>query len=543
MLEAPFRRSMVELGLAAGLLALTGLLIALRLSRRVARSVASLSRAAEALGCGEAPLPPDVGIREIEQAGAALLNAAQLLMRRSAERDFAIESLQRANEGLEECVSERMSDLAAANRRLSQETQHRRQAEEALAQQRKIEAIGQLTAGIAHDFNNLLTAVIGNLEMLRPGLSDERTQKLVADALSAAGRGARLTRRLLAFGRNQELETRIIDVNELIAGAGPLLDQAVGPFVELELRLVEQGAAVAVDAAQMELALLNLAINARDAMPDGGRLVIETQRLSASVGDPNVAAGEWAVIAVTDTGVGMSAEVVERAFDPFFTTKGAGAGSGLGLSMVHGLVKQLGGDVVIASEVGKGTSVKIYLRRTAEAPARPAKALRAPANAPSKASVLVVDDDPAVLGFMADVLSDAGHQVGEASSGAAALDLFAGGDGFDAVVLDYAMPGMDGIATARVLRARRRDIRILLVTGFAVGMPPGEWPAADILDKPFGAESLRQWVASLISRPRDSQGVLIDPPRRTGLRADALHASDDWPACLAVPTSDGLRSR
>jgi signal transduction histidine kinase/ActR/RegA family two-component response regulator len=502
-IDAPFRRSLVELGTAAFIVALAGLLLAWRVGRRVTKSVTSLSRAAEALGCGEVPLKVAVGIREIEQTGAALLDAAELMKRQSADREKVMQLLRQVNHELELKVEERMGELAAADRQLSEEIAQRRCAEETVAQQRKMEAIGQLTAGIAHDFNNLLTAVIGNLELLRPRLGDERGRRLARDAADAAERAALLTKQLLAFGRKQRLETRIVAIDELVAGAAPLIEQAAGPFVAVELCLGEDAGAVAVDAAQMQLALLNLAINARDAMPGGGRLAVETRRLQVVGEHPDVAPGDWVLISVTDTGLGMSTEVAARAFEPFFTTKEAGTGSGLGLSMVYGLVKQLGGEVTLVSVSGQGTSVKIYLPRAADAERHHRSGYAAEPKTPScAAKVLVVDDNAVVRAFMAGVLSEAGYDVAHAASGPQAAELFGSGEGFDAVVMDYAMPGMNGIAAARIMLARSPDTPILLVTGFVNPLASEEWPSEDILHKPFGAENLRQSFQALMERRR-----------------------------------------
>jgi signal transduction histidine kinase len=505
LIEAPFWRSLIEFGAAACLLALAGLVATWRVGRRIAQSLSSLSRAADALGCREMPLKVAAGVREIEQTGAALHDAAELMKRQSVDQEKAMELLRRANEDLERKIRDRVGELAAADRQLSQEIAQRRDAEETLAQQPKMEAIGQLTAGIAHDFNNLLTAVIGNLELLRPKLSDERARRLARDAASAAERAALLTRQLLAFGRKQRLETRVIAINDLVAGAAPLIEQAAGPFVAVELSLDEDAGAVAVDPAQMELALLNLAINARDAMPGGGRLIVETRLLRVAGEHPDVAVGDWVLVSVADTGVGMSADVTARAFEPFFTTKQAGAGSGLGLSMVYGLVKQLRGEVALVSAPGHGTAVKIYLPRALDEEVQQSGEETEPKTPSSRARLLVVDDNPPVLNFMAGVLNEAGYDIVRAATGPQALDLFGDGHGFAAVVLDYAMPAMNGVAAAHAMLARRADTPILLVTGFVDTLTSREWPSEDILRKPFGPESLRQRVDGLVERSRGSR--------------------------------------
>jgi signal transduction histidine kinase len=501
-IEAPFRRSLFELGAAAVLLAVAGVLLAWRLAGRLDRSVASLSRAADALGCGSEPVTAKAGIREIEQIGGALVDAAELLKRRSMERDWALDSLHKANQSLEERVHERTRDLVRANQRLSAEMEQRQQVEQALTQKRKMQAIGEITAAIAHDFNNFLTAVIGNLEMLRGRIGDERAQRLAERALNAAELGAVLTKQLLAFGSKQRLETTVVDLNSLISSAAPLLGRAAGPLVDLEIGLATGSCMIAVDPTQLELALLNLAMNSRDAMPEGGRLTIETQWLSVTNAHPQLAPGEWAVVSIRDTGEGMAPEVVARAFEPFFTTKTTGRASGLGLSIVYGLVKQLGGEVAVTSELGMGTMVQVYLPRAGYLAPKVAPTFPALRQGPSP-RVLLADDNEDVLAVMATVLRNAGHRVVEASDGPTAVDLFGDGVGFDAVVLDYAMPGMKGTAAARAIRAIRPDVPILLVTGFAEAMAPGEWPAESILHKPFRPDRLRQRLEELIAARRD----------------------------------------
>jgi CheY-like chemotaxis protein len=304
----------------------------------------------------------------------------------------------------------------------------------------------------------------------------------------------------LAFSRRQRLETSIVDLNDFLVGAMPLFRDAAGPLVAVDLQLAETSGAVTIDRAQLELALVNLAANARDAMPKGGHIVVETRSISANAEHAHVPRGEWAVIVVADTGSGMPPDVVARAFEPFFTTKGVGAGTGLGLSMVYGLVKQLGGEVAVESEVGRGTSVLIYLQRT------PLTALREPGKGrPSVAgtaigTVLLVDDDAEVRAVMAAALKDAGHRVVEAGNALGAVDLFGDGRACDVAVVDYAMAGVTGADLIEEMRKRRPNFPTLLVTGFADAGELDRLPAQPILYKPFSPDQLVRRVAELLER-------------------------------------------
>lgn len=498
-LEEPFRRTLIALGGIAAVLALAGTIVAWRTMGFITRSLTSLSHAAEALGCAAMPLTPRSGFREVEQIGQRLREAAELLEHRGAERDAALASARLANESLEERVRERTHELADSNRRLTEEMERRQLSEEALAQKRKLEAMGQLTAGMAHDFNNLLTVVIGNLSLLGD-LPANGARRRMAQALSAAEHGASLTKQLLAFSRKQTLERRVVNVNTLITGTMPLLRQAVGPLVALDIRSAEGDLAIAVDSAQMELVLLNLALNGRDAMPEGGRLTIATELHRATKDDPNVAPGDWVVIAVSDTGAGMTPTVAARAFEPFFTTKAASTGSGLGLSVVYGVIKQLGGEIALTSEPGKGTTVRIFLPRVpadAVPVERPSTLL---SSAMEGARVLIVDDNPEVLDLMSAIMKEAGYEVATAASGRAAVDVFGDGRSFDLVIIDYAMPEMKGTAAARAMAGQRPDVPFLLVSGFADAVPPEEWAADQILPKPFRPGDLRARAQKLIDR-------------------------------------------
>ena len=344
-----------------------------------------------------------------------------------------------------------------------------RRVEAQLRQAQKMEAIGQLTGGIAHDFNNLLTAVIGNLELLQARVPDPRSASLVDAALRSALRGGQLTQQLLAYARRQNLTPRPVDANAVIQGMSDLLQRSLGGLVQVETSLAPELWPATSDPAQLELVVLNLAINARDAMPDGGRLRIETSNMS----QPELARmdaldpGDYVRIAVIDSGHGMSREVMERAFEPFFTTKDIGKGSGLGLAQVYGVAKQCGGTVQLSSVAEAGTTVEVFLPRAAvvEADTEGAEQHALPV-ANDGGTILVVDDDPDVREVAAIFLREAGYAVREAGSGPEARDLLTLG-AVSLALVDYAMPMMSGVEFARVAREIQPDLPILYVTGAA----------------------------------------------------------------------------
>ena len=341
-----------------------------------------------------------------------------------------------------------------------------------LRQAQKMEAIGQLTGGLAHDFNNLLTVISGNLEMLEQRQPDDDSRALLKEAQEATDLGAQLANRLLAFGRRQPLNPKPIDLNALAGGLVDLLRRTLGEALEIETQLVSGMPMVMADPGQFENALLNLAINARDAMPKGGRLVIRTGRKEidsdeARLGELTI--GDYAMVAVTDTGTGMTPDVQRRAFEPFFTTKETGKGSGLGLSMVYGFVKQSGGHVQLYSEVGHGTTVRIYLPINA---AMAARAVPAAGSSEARTStgerILVVEDDPRVRRVSVRRLRNLGHDVVEAESGPAALKILNSGERVDVVFSDVVMAGgMTGIELAHEVRKRWPNLRILLTSGYS----------------------------------------------------------------------------
>lgn len=374
----------------------------------------------------------------------------------------------------------------------------RKRAEEALRQAQKIEAIGQLTGGVAHDFNNLLAVIVGNLDLLRRRLpADPALTRLAEGALEGARRGAALTQRLLAFARKQDLRPEAVDLSRLIAGMADLLQRALGPLVQIEIAFPPGLPPVMADAHQLELAVLNLAVNARDAMHGGGALRIVALSLpEGGHAQEGLAPGDYVRLCLSDEGEGMDAATLARATEPFFTTKGVGKGTGLGLSMVHGLAAQSGGRLSIVSQPGQGTTVSLDL------PVARALAAHPPAAAPADAAplrsrrALVVDDDPSVLANTAALLADLGHDVTTAASGEAALREVEADPAIDLVVTDQLMPGMTGTELARRLRALRPELSILIVSGYA---EPDEAAASRLpmLAKPFDRDTLAAAIAGL----------------------------------------------
>jgi PAS domain S-box-containing protein len=376
-------------------------------------------------------------------------------------------------------------------------------AEEHLRQAQKMEALGQLTGGIAHDFNNLLQGVAGSLDLIRRRPSDEASVLRWAEAgLSAAERGARLTSQLLAFSRVQVLELASVRVAELVENMRDLLERTLGPRVRIQLKLDARSLAARCDATQLEMAILNLAINARDAMSGQGDLAIEV-REATLCGDPALPDGAYLEVSVRDTGAGMPPEVAARAFDPFFTTKESGKGTGLGLSQVYGSASKAGGTARIESRPGQGTTVRILLpRAAAEAPAAAAERPPPPAIHPRSETVLVVDDDPAVRGFLAASLDSLGFrtvEAGDGPAGLAALDDLSP----DLMILDFAMPGLTGVELAGAARALKPDFPIIFASGYsdtaAISEIPG--PPIQLLRKPFRVDDLARVLDLALTAP------------------------------------------
>jgi signal transduction histidine kinase/CheY-like chemotaxis protein len=477
---------------------------------------------------GDPPAPEDVGQPGAEFGElAASLNAVAATLRARE-----LEGQQEADR-LEALVIERTKALSASNDRLQVEITERKRSEAALHQAQKQQLVGQLAGGIAHDFNNLLATILGNLDLMARQVSSggtadtARLQSQIERATAAVQRGAELTARLLAFGRRQLVAPQTTDLNRLITDVVALASSVLGRRIEVVTELAADLWATRVDPGQVEAALLNLCLNARDAMPNGGRITIVTANDVASAASgpatdiaPGGPPGGHVRLSVIDTGIGMTPEVQERAFEPFFTTKGQ-AGSGLGLSQVHGLVRQSGGTVRLVSAPNRGTEVTIVLPRAdddvAIAPPAPSSV---PAGQPmSPTVVLVVDDDAAVRQVTADMLRSLGCEVTVAGTAAEALAQISGTpSGVDALVVDYAMPGMNGVELAAAVRRMSIDVPIVMITGHAEVADRSE--AADdpidfVLRKPFTIREMRAMLLLLHHRPRRSADVIpLRPPRR-----------------------------
>jgi nitrogen-specific signal transduction histidine kinase/CheY-like chemotaxis protein len=370
-------------------------------------------------------------------------------------------------------------------------------AQEALRQSQKMEAMGQLTGGVAHDFNNLLTPIIGSLDMLaRRGLGNERERRLIDGALQSADRAKTLVQRLLAFARRQPLQPSAVDLGTLVEGMAGLIGSTLGPTIDVKVVLGEDLPPAIADPNQLEMALLNLAVNARDAMPDGGVLTIEVKRQSVRAGHrTKLRPGHYVLLCVSDTGVGMDEATLARAVEPFFSTKGIGKGTGLGLSMVHGLTAQLGGALTIVSAVGGGTTVELWLPISAVPVGAEDELAVKPKSHRGRGKALLVDDEELVRMSTADMLMDLGFEVIEAGSAEEALRLVEAGERPDLLVTDHLMPGMSGADLARTLREKAAGLPVLIVSGYAE--TEGIAPDLPRLTKPFRNAELADRIASL----------------------------------------------
>jgi signal transduction histidine kinase len=406
--------------------------------------------------------------------------------------------LQQLNEQLERRVRERTAQLQHAHDELLASIAERERAQEQVRHLQKLESIGQLTGGVAHDFNNLLTAVLGNLELLRKRVPDDPSiDRLIDGAMQGAQRGASLTQRLLAFARRQDLEPKPVDMVELVRGMHDLLRRSIGPTVDMEVDLPANLPPALADANQIELALLNLAVNARDAMLDGGRLRI-TLDLGVTEDAPDVAAGRYVRLLVSDTGDGMDGDTLKRAIEPFFSTKEVGKGTGLGLSMIHGLALQLKGALRLFSERGRGTRAELWLP-VANGPSTQVVAEPVAPDHPVKRKcvLLFVEDDFLISLSTASLLEDLGHTVIKASSGPDALVVLRDGQAIDLLITDYAMPGMTGLQLAEEARRLRPDLPILLATGYA-DLPDSSNLELPRLSKPYQQRQLAEQIAHLL---------------------------------------------
>ena len=441
--------------------------------------------------------------REAEALLLSQLRTAQSL-RESEERFRGLA------DQLERRVQDRTAELAAANRQLLSEMAERERVEETMMHMQRLEAVGQLTAGVAHDFNNLLTVVLGNLARLEQRASTEEQRRLAMMRI-AAERGAKLTRQLLAFSRRQKLEPKAVDLNDAILAMRDLLQSTLGGAVALETRLFTDPWPALVDPTQIEMIILNLAINARDAMEAGGRISIETENVTidqprARPEEPEP--GQYVMLCVRDNGCGMDETVLSRVFEPFFTTKEVGRGSGLGLSQVLGLCKQSGGGVRIETGVGAGTRVCVFLPRAqaaASAPQRSAFLSQSLEAYARDAAILLVDDDEAVRDTTAHMLRELGFTVIQVGSGGGALEILGSDRRIDLMLVDFAMPGMNGAEVARAAAAKRPGLPILFVTGYA-DISAMTDVGHQVLRKPFEERELAERLANVLGGEAPCQG-------------------------------------
>ena len=411
--------------------------------------------------------------------------------------------LETLNAELERRVAERTAELADANTDLEHRVEERtREREAALAkvhEMQKVESLGQLTGGVAHDFNNLLMAVLGNLEILSKFIPDDpKLRRLIDGAIQGAERGATLTKRMLAFARRQELRPATVNVPKLVDSMVEMLGRSLGPGIEITTEFENHVPATRVDPNQLELALLNLALNARDAMPGGGRLTISARGERVGPGAiPGLAVGDYVCIAERDTGVGMDEATLKRATEPFFTTKGVGRGTGLGLSMVDGLVAQSGGAMRISSKVGTGTSIELWLPVSELEKVEEPRPAGTPRILDLRACrVLVVDDDPIVAAGTAAMLEDLGHSAIEVGSAEVALQVLSSESEIDLVITDHAMPGMTGTELAKQIRRHWPGVPVVLASGYTE--LPGDELGLPRLSKPYRQEELARLLAELV---------------------------------------------
>ena len=469
----------------------------------IRRPVLRLRKAVDAVERGEWPEATPLsagGTPEI----AGLAERFRVMARSLQARDAELTAL---NQTLEQRVADRTVELRAANQRLEQEIRERENVEAALRQSQKMEAVGNLTGGIAHDFNNMLTGVIGNLDLLQRRLTGREGTRYADAAMQSAVRASAMTQRLLAFSRRQPLAPQSVDVNRLVAGMADMIARSVGESIRVETVLMGGLWRTWCDPNQLESTLLNLVVNARDAMPDGGRLTIETANahLDEVYADSHgeVVPGQYVLLSVTDNGTGMPADVVQKAFDPFFTTKPTGVGTGLGLSMVYGYVKQSGGHVKIYSEPRQGTTVKIYLRRqlAAEVEEVPAPR-REPAIDGAGRGVLIVEDEALVRQVAVDSLLEAGYVVHEAADGPQAIAILESGVAVDLMVTDVGLPGMNGRQLAELVRQRRPEAQVLYTTGYARNAIVHNGTldhGVELLTKPFTVDALVAKVGQMLA--------------------------------------------
>jgi signal transduction histidine kinase/CheY-like chemotaxis protein len=418
---------------------------------------------------------------------------------------------------IETVVEERTRDLASVNRRLEVEIRERQQAEAALRQAQRMEAIGQLTGGIAHDFNNLLMVIGGNAAMLNDAVPEDAVRRRLTAITQAVERGERLTRQLLAFSRRQMLRPEPIDLRHRVQDISDMLSPSLRADIEVTVKISEQTWPVSVDLAEFDLALLNIAVNARDAMPEGGVFRVEARNVTVDAGDQadEGLAGDFVAVTLSDTGAGMAPEVLAQAFEPYFTTKEIGLGSGLGLSQVYGFAKQSGGAASIVSAMGKGTSITLFLPRAVEEPAAAASRVTA---APLTLSgrILVVEDDAEVARVTIEVLQDIGYQAVEAKDGHAALALIEQDPTIELVLSDVVMPGgMSGLELGRILRKQRPGLPVVLATGYAQWGSHVVGEDFTLIAKPYHRETLAAAIRGALERENARRRIAAAKTEKT----------------------------
>ncbi|MFD2263178.1 ATP-binding protein [Lacibacterium aquatile] len=472
-LEAPVVRTVKLVAIISLILLVISVGSAIILARMFSRPIEALAVGADALGQGQPIKIRPTSVKEIHSAWVSLKRAADKLRERTEQRDLAESALLSLNNTLEDQVRERTAELQATNSRLIAEMKQREDVEERVRQLQKSEAVSQLTGGIAHDFNNMLAAILGSLSLIesRMAKGDTNIGMLVKGGIDSANRAAQLTKRLLAFSRQQPLSPKPVEPNKLIQGMSELLKRTMPELVSMETVLAAGAWRIHVDANQLENAILNLAVNARDAMVEGGKLTIETsnayldEAYAADHGD--LTPGQYVLLAVTDTGTGMPPAVLSRAFDPFFTTKPDGRGTGLGLSQVHGFIKQSGGHIKIYSEPGLGTTVKLYLPRFFGEDTEEAPGAQVPLQTSAEGElVLIVEDDDAVRATTVELVRELGYRVLEANSAAAALRILDAEPKVRLLFTDVVMPELNGRKLVDEALKRRPDLKVLFTTGY-----------------------------------------------------------------------------
>jgi C4-dicarboxylate-specific signal transduction histidine kinase/CheY-like chemotaxis protein len=454
------------------------------------------------------------GRSELSKLGRGLNALARALEQRESARITAETQLQQFAVTLEERVAERTRELSEVNAQLAAEAEERQRTQAELTQAQKLDAIGKLTGGVAHDFNNLLTAILGSLELATKRTEDAALKRLLAVAVQASQRGAKLIAHLLAFSRKQDMVLRPVNINDSIVSMSDLLRRTLGPLVRVRHDLAHDLWQAIADPVQLEVALLNLAVNARDAMPEGGELTFRSRNvvtLTDADSPEALPPGEYTMVTVSDTGIGMPESVQSSAFEPFFTTKGPGKGTGLGLSMVYGFAQQAGGTATIDSTLGKGTAIGLYLPRAATQSVETAAEPMAAITDMKRLRLLLVDDDAGARETTCEVLVDLGHDVVAAANGAAALEILRARQAFDVLIADFAMPEMTGVQLAAQAAELVPGLPILFLSGYADSDVLRIWSERGYrtLSKPFRSVELAAALHDVLRSP-------LYPARRLG---------------------------